>query len=1148
MRPLLTLSLLALALTACRKEEEVIVDLDGDGALSDVDCDDTDASVHPDAPELCDGLDNDCDAEIDEDPTDAGTFFADADGDGFGDTASTTEACQAPEGYVAHDDDCDDSSDAFHPGAPETDCADPADYNCDGSVGYADADGDGFAACEECDDSSGDRFPGNPEVCDSLDNDCDSLVDNDATDAADFFADADHDGYGDPALAQRACEAPEGYVTDSTDCNDLAPTAHPGGAEVCDGLDNDCDGAVDVDASDAAPFFADTDGDQYGDPEVSLSACEAPAGYVANAGDCDDAHASARPGATEICDGLDNNCDGDADSDAVDLRSWYTDADLDGHGDPTAATLACEGPQGAVLDNTDCDDAHADAHPGAAETCADDYDNDCDGQINEADAADAASWHLDADGDSFGRPGVGIRACTSPDGYVASADDCDDLRAVVYPGAAQLCDGLANDCSAGLPADESDADGDGYLACDDDCDDANPSVRPGANEHCDGVDEDCDGSVDEGAIDLTTWHLDLDGDGHGQAYMVRDACVAPTDYVALGDDCDDTDPTTNPGQVELPGNGKDDTCDGLSPELLVYSVSRYSGELWAVNYYTGAVEWTATGLGEMIDVVRAPDGTLYASRLDGDLNVVAADGGSASVLDTSLTQAGGLWYDTATDTLLVVDSAGQIVEIDPATGAESVIASGLDSPVHAIRFAGDRLVYATFADAQEVRVFDPAAGTWEVLGHLDARPYLMVPAEDGGFWIGDGANNRLAHLSRHGTASKRGVSERIYGICADPTGDGTLVSGNHDDAVVHIHPEDASTYDLSPALNTPWGCASNGLLDWDGDGYMSVALGGSDCDDQDATISPAGVDVWGDGVDANCDFVDGNDADGDGIAVDHGIADCQDQDDADTAVGFLPTCVQPSCAETLAVRGPGTPSGVYALDPDNDGDLTNAFDAYCDMETAGGGWTLVAKFSNQDGKHWVTGDADWADSTPYGAGADLTDGADAKAPAYGSVVADELMLTDHMNPGEYIATLDGCLGTTTAASYFTEVTAGFPGGSNTWYDYCEVERTWLPTWGAEPGWNGNTAANRAIYSSLYYTGYAPHITIGFTDAEGDTSAMISLYYRGYVEADVGLGAMEDGTGWSTSGTQQDVGGPTSCGYSDATCAAQYPETVFLWVK
>ena len=115
------------------------------------DCDDAESTVHPGAEDVCDGFDNDCDGVVDNGAT-SSTWYQDADGDGYGDDGVTTTSCELPGGYAPVGGDCNDADPAYNPGADESDCADPNDYNCDGSVGYADRDGDGQAACNECDD------------------------------------------------------------------------------------------------------------------------------------------------------------------------------------------------------------------------------------------------------------------------------------------------------------------------------------------------------------------------------------------------------------------------------------------------------------------------------------------------------------------------------------------------------------------------------------------------------------------------------------------------------------------------------------------------------------------------------------------------------------------------------------------------------------------------------------------------------------------------------------------------------------------------------------------------------------------------------------------------------------------------------------
>ena len=152
-------------------------DADKDGYDADVDCNDDDPAVNEDAVEICDGIDNDCDNEVDEGLRRA--FYRDLDGDGFGDPTAETYSCSQPADHVLIAGDCAVTDPDRNPGAPETDCSDPVDYNCDGSVGYADVDGDGLAACEDCNDGDPAIYAGANEVCDDKDNDCDGRVDED---------------------------------------------------------------------------------------------------------------------------------------------------------------------------------------------------------------------------------------------------------------------------------------------------------------------------------------------------------------------------------------------------------------------------------------------------------------------------------------------------------------------------------------------------------------------------------------------------------------------------------------------------------------------------------------------------------------------------------------------------------------------------------------------------------------------------------------------------------------------------------------------------------------------------------------------------------------------------------------------------------
>jgi hypothetical protein len=296
-------SVLLTVLLAC------VQDVDGDGYTSDVDCDDGSDLVHPGATERCNQVDDDCDDAVDEVVTQ--TYWLDGDQDGYGDKDSPLERCSLEAGMAEISGDCDDTRGAVHPGAPEGDCTDPIDYNCDGSTGYADEDGDGWPACEDCDDGQAGVSPDAEELCNGVDDDCDGLIDWFAVDGEQLYLDDDGDGWGGGEPIS-ACDS-QGYVAEGGDCDDGDSSVHPTADETCDGRDEDCDGTVDDDPVDGSTWYQDWDSDGYGDASATRAACEEPFGYVDRAGDCDDGSAEVNPGADEVCDGLDNDCDSEID-------------------------------------------------------------------------------------------------------------------------------------------------------------------------------------------------------------------------------------------------------------------------------------------------------------------------------------------------------------------------------------------------------------------------------------------------------------------------------------------------------------------------------------------------------------------------------------------------------------------------------------------------------------------------------------------------------------------------------------------------------------------------------------------------------------------------------------------------------------------
>jgi hypothetical protein len=181
--------------------------------------------------------------------------------------------------------------------------------NEDTSSPFVDADKDGFTSDLDCDDANDTIHPDAVELCDGVDNNCDSVIDEDeAEDAQVWYADSDDDGYGDAGNSLSACENPEGYVENDLDCADDAADVNPDGEEVCNDIDDDCDTEVDEDATDMTVWYADTDGDGFGDDASTTVACDQPSGTVEIGSDCDDANIAVNPDAAELCDGIDNDC------------------------------------------------------------------------------------------------------------------------------------------------------------------------------------------------------------------------------------------------------------------------------------------------------------------------------------------------------------------------------------------------------------------------------------------------------------------------------------------------------------------------------------------------------------------------------------------------------------------------------------------------------------------------------------------------------------------------------------------------------------------------------------------------------------------------------------------------------------------------
>ncbi|MFT3841637.1 MAG: putative metal-binding motif-containing protein [Myxococcaceae bacterium] len=568
------------------------------------DCDDTDPKVHPNAAEICNGIDDNCDGQSDN-GLPFQDFYLDADGDGYGDPMSTPEhSCQSTvTGHVANDTDCDDANATVHPGATEQ--CNRVDDNCDGQVDngltfgsyYPDVDGDGYGSAtaqaesscaaipgkvtnnSDCDDNNGAVHPGAPEVCNGIDDNCNTQLDEGLVFAT-YYIDKDADGYGDAmAMGVSSCVSVAGAVTNDADCNDNNAAVHPGAGEMCNAVDDNCDGQVDNGLT-FTNYYTDSDGDGYGSGSAT-SSCVAVPGKVTNNTDCNDAAAAVHPGATETCNGIDDNCNGSAD-DGLTFVTYYPDVDGDSYGATTGGTSSCTPITGRVTDHTDCDDTRFNVHPGATEIC-NGLDDNCAGGVDEG--LTFTNYYPDVDGDSYGSSSASAQsACAPVSGKVTDHTDCNDSNPNVHPGAAEVCNSIDDNCDGMVDNGTTtqnyypDGDGDGFGASsgtaiascnpitgrvpnNTDCNDANAAIHPGAAETCNGADDNCNGSADEG-LTFINYYPDVDVDGYGSSTATaQSACSPVSGKVTSNTDCNDSNGAIHPGATEV-CNGLDDNCVG----------------------------------------------------------------------------------------------------------------------------------------------------------------------------------------------------------------------------------------------------------------------------------------------------------------------------------------------------------------------------------------------------------------------------------------------------------------------------------------------------------------------------------------------------------------------------------------------------------
>ena len=1022
------------------------------------------------AAEICNMKDDDCDGDVDEETSGASCIVSNE----FG-------FCPGTEKCVSGQLECQGKE-------PGKETCDGEDNDCDGDIdeGFPDTDDDGVADCLES-DVDGDGIP--------------DIQDNCPADFNPTQLDFDVDNFGD------ACDLDDDndMTPDSDDCQPFNTNVNPGADEECDGVDNNCDfqvdeGFVDTDADGFKDCLdEDDDNDGFADP---LDNCP----LVANPEQKD----ADQDGAGDACDG---DLDGDQKADAADNCPYDSnpgqeDLDQDGLGDACDPDMDGDAIPNAIDNcpnekNTLQNDIDGDQ---VGDACDDDMDGD--DLANEGDNCPlvANAGQEDADEDGLGD------ACeddTDGDG-TPDAADCAPDNPAIQPGVVEMCDGADNNCNGLIDEGFSDTDNDDLKDCADldddndgapddaDCQPLNGQIYPGAAELCNAQDDDCSGEIDDGlglvSCGLGACEHSMDACAMGQWQVCNPFAGASAETCdGVDNDCDgvvDDDlgtstcglgtclhsvPNCHLGQPQkcdpMEGSlaeicdGQDNNCNGLTDDGLGDTTCGQGACLHTVpncvggmdnpcNPMQGASPEVCDGVDndcdELIDdnlgEVSCGQGECFHSQPychDGKVSICDPFSGVADegcdgldndcdgLIDEGLgtTVCGlGICQHSVANCL-----EGLPLQCDPEEGAQQETCDGLDNNCdgnidedlgEVTCGKGQCLHTQLYCVDGKIAVCDPFLGAaGETCDTLDNDCDGLADEELGSTTCGLGV---CEHTIDNCIGGLPQVCNPLEGsgleICdnLDNDCDGIVDPEGAVDCTTYFADADFDTYGLTGSEK----CLCGATLQY------TAEIGG-DCDDVNKDINPGVPDDCATSVDEDCS----------GAANDG--------------------CTYLNCLKVLD-GNPDAATGTYLLDPDGTEGPKEPYEAHCDMEVDGGGWTLVAKVSGADAKQWGCknqpgcGSSLWTSQATYNTASPFSANEDAKFQAYMDVKGSDIMFYDVVH-GYALMYANDMYGARTLGTQVTQL--AWKGGCTCCSE--EYPVTWVKTGVAHVFCTGNDCSNNA---------------------------------------------------------------------------------------